>query len=61
MTGTRWSAQKRTISATSAVESGKATASGGSVRDPGGGVAVLVADRLAGLEAVAETLAEDRR
>ena len=33
---------------------------GGLGRDPGGGVAVLVADRLPGLEPVAEALAQDR-
>ena len=59
MTGTRCSAQARTISCTSAVLSRERDAVRRLRRDIGRGVRVLLADRLAGLEALAEALLQD--
>ena len=59
MTGTRCSAQTRTISCTSSVVSGQTTASGACAGNVAGRVRMLVADRLAGLQALAEALLQD--
>ncbi len=58
MTGTRCAAQMRTISCTSSVDCGNTTASGGWFLDPGDGVAVLLAHRLGGHDAIAEARRE---
>ena len=54
MTGTRCSAQMRTISCTSSVDCGNTTASGGWLSSQVVRVAVLLAHRLRGDEAIAE-------